>query len=190
MKVPALPTKLVSLTVAILAVGCSKPPPPSVAKSPVGNVPAQTSTDFFSALAGQLVIFQKDAFVPYVQTGPRVAFTAIYYSAHWCPPCRAFTPKLVEWYKDFKPKHPNFELIFVSRDKDEAAQVDYMKETGMPWPAVKLSESKEDSFGKYAADGIPYLVLIDSEGKDLTGKPGNDWQPPAEVLKKIEGLVK
>jgi len=117
-------------------------------------------------------------------------YTALYFSAHWCPPCRAFTPKLVEWYKDFKPKHEDFELVFVSRDKDEAAQLEYMKETGMPWPAVKLSAGKDPTFGKYAAGGIPYLVLIDENGKDLTGKDGNDWQPPTEVLKKIEALVK
>jgi len=117
-------------------------------------------------------------------------YTALYFSAHWCPPCRAFTPKLVEWYKDFKPKHEDFELVFVSRDKDEAAQLEYMKETGMPWPAVKLSAGKDPTLGKYAAGGIPYLVLIDENGKDLTGKDGNDWQPPTEVLKKIEALVK
>ena len=122
------------------------------------------------------------------ETSPK--YTALYFSAHWCPPCRAFTPKLVEWYKEFKPKHANFELVFVSRDKDEAAQLEYMKETGMPWPAVKLAAGKDQAFGKYAAGGIPYLVLIDENGKDLTGKPGNDWQSPTQVLKKIEELVK
>ena len=24
----------------------------------------------------------------------------IYFSAHWCPPCRSFTPKLIESYND------------------------------------------------------------------------------------------
>jgi hypothetical protein len=31
--------------------------------------------------------------------------------------------------------------------------------------------------------------LIDDAGKDLTGKPGNEWQPPTDVLKKIEEIV-
>jgi hypothetical protein len=32
-------------------------------------------------------------------------------------------------------------------------------------------------------------VLINAEGKNLTGAQGNEWQPPAELLKKIEKIV-
>ncbi|NCZ96377.1 hypothetical protein EBZ02_04320 [bacterium] len=156
------------------------------------SIPLSTSTlraDFFGDLAPNL-IRAKDGKAEPFKAGEKTKFTAIYYSAHWCPPCRAFTPKLVEWYKSFKPKHANFELVFASSDKDEAAMLEYMKETGMPWPAVKFGEKKAVGLDKYAAGGIPYLVLIDENGKNLTGKEGNGWQPPTGVLKKIEELVK
>jgi len=145
--------------------------------------------DFFGDLSPNL-IKAKDGKAKPFKAGEKPKFTAIYYSAHWCPPCRAFTPKLVEWYTSFKAKHPNFELVFASSDKDQTAMLDYMKETSMPWPAVKFGEKKAAGLDKYAAGGIPYLVLIDENGKDLTGKENNDWQPPTEVLKKIEELVK
>ena len=150
---------------------------------------ATLKADFFGDLAPSL-IQAKDGKAEPFKVGEKPKFTAVYYSAHWCPPCRAFTPKLVEWYKSFKAKHSNFELVFASSDKDEAAMLDYMKETDMPWPAVKFGEKKAAGLDKYAAGGIPYLVLIDENGKDLTGKENNDWQPPTEVMKKIEELVK
>ena len=42
----------------------------------------------------------------------------LYFSAHWCPPCRGFTPKLVEWYNTNKAER-NLEIIFVSLDRDK-----------------------------------------------------------------------
>jgi nucleoredoxin len=145
--------------------------------------------DFFGDLSPNLILAKDGKAEPF-KAGEKPKFTAIYFSAHWCPPCRAFTPKLVDWYKEFKAKHPNFELVFASSDKDQTAMLDYMKETSMPWPAVKFGEKKAAGLDKYAAGGIPYLVLIDENGKDLTGKENNDWQSPTEVLKKIEELVK
>ena len=145
--------------------------------------------DFFSELEPKLISAKGEKAVPFKKEGASPKYTAIYYSAHWCPPCRAFTPKLVEWYKTFQPKHKDFQLIFASSDKDEAAMLEYMTEMKMPWPAVKFGEKKESGLDKYASDGIPYLVLIDAEGKDLTGKPGNEWQHPSELLKRIEEIV-
>lgn len=116
-------------------------------------------------------------------------FTALYFSAHWCPPCRLFTPKLVAWYNEFKKSHPNFELVFVSSDRDQAAMDKYIQEANMPWPAVKFDSADAEIFRKFSSTGIPYLVLIDENGKDLTGKPGNEWQSPSEVLTKIETIV-
>ena len=61
----------------------------------------------------------------------------LYFSAHWCPPCRAFTPQLGEFYKKVKDSAngPNFEIVFVSSDRDEQSFKDYFGE--MPWHALE-----------------------------------------------------
>ena len=140
-----------------------------------------------TARAGFFDDIKADLDGPSIEGTPK--YTALYFSAHWCPPCRMFTPKLVEWYNDFKAEHPNFELVFVSSDQDEEAMEEYIKGEKMPWPYVKFDKAKDEAFQKYSSDGIPYLVLVDEDGKDLTGKSGNEWQSPEEVLAEIEKIV-
>jgi nucleoredoxin len=36
----------------------------------------------------------------------------IYFSAHWCPPCRRFTPMLVQSYNQMKAAGKNVEIVF------------------------------------------------------------------------------
>merc|ERR1711998_699804 len=62
---------------------------------------------------------------------------AFYFSAHWCPPCRGFTPKLAEWYtKDLKAK--GLEVVFVSSDREESAFNEYFGE--QPWLALDYKD--------------------------------------------------
>lgn len=92
-------------------------------------------------------------------TGKKYLF--IYFSAHWCPPCRAFTPKLVEFYNTYS-KNGDFELLFISSDKTKDAMAEYMKSTEMPWVAAKLRNKKAEELKKrYGVKGIPTLVLLD-----------------------------
>ena len=44
----------------------------------------------------------------------RNSVVAIYFSAHWCPPCRKFTPILCKKYNTLKEVGKSFEIIFVS----------------------------------------------------------------------------
>ena len=61
----------------------------------------------------------------------------IYFSAHWCPPCRGFTPQLAEFYLR-NSKDKNFEVIFVSSDRDEKSFQEYYHE--MPWLALEFNQ--------------------------------------------------
>lgn len=119
-------------------------------------------------------------------------YYAIYYSASWCGPCRAFTPDLVRWYKRNKSKNPQFELIFVSSDRSAEDMAAYMKEDGMDWPALAF-ESKKTTPGltKYSGPGIPCLVLIDETGKVLSDSyVDGKYVGPRKVLEEMEKILK
>eukprot|EP01052_Picozoa_sp_SAG31_P014390 SAG31_NODE_892_length_11180_cov_22.596426_6_plen_102_part_00 len=52
------------------------------------------------------------------------------FSAHWCPPCRGFTPVLGKMFTEtLAPK--GMKIVFASSDRDESAFDEYYGE--MPW---------------------------------------------------------
>lgn len=91
--------------------------------------------------------------------------TAIYFSAHWCPPCRGFTPLLAEFYEQLKEGNEDtLEIVFVSSDHDEAAFNEYYG--SMPWTAVPFADRDcaRNLGQKYGVRGIPTLIVLNSEG--------------------------
>merc|ERR1712113_1192301 len=93
----------------------------------------------------------------------------LYFSAHWCPPCRAFTPKLAEMYKD--GLKDNMEIIFVSSDRDQASFDDYLKD--MPWLALPFEKRAEKAVlsDLCSVEGIPACVVINPDGTRASGFP-------------------
>jgi len=78
--------------------------------------------------------------LPSQSSGKRVL--GLYFSAHWCPPCRDFTPVLVEFYNQFKKKaecaYHLVDIIFISSDVDEESFLEYLKQ--MPWRAIPYGD--------------------------------------------------
>jgi nucleoredoxin len=121
-----------------------------------------------------------------------IKYWAFYYSASWCPPCRAFTPRLVDFYNSFKPSHPDFELIFVSCDNSDSDAVGYMKMDSMPWPAVGYAEIANPALEakKYSCPYIPCLVLVDANGNVLSNTFENgQYTGPNHVVDDIARMV-
>jgi len=103
----------------------------------------------------------------------------LYFSAHWCPPCRGFTPQLADTYNKLQAAKPNeFEIVFVSSDRDEKAFQEYHAE--MPWLALPYEKrkEKEELSNMFDVQGIPSLVIIGADGsvinKSARGAVGGD----------------
>lgn len=95
-------------------------------------------------------------------------YVLVYFSAHWCPPCRAFTPQLAAFYKRHS-KDKNLEIIFASWDQNKAEFEEYFKEH--PWLAFpfETSESIIKTLGSnFSVQSIPTLLVFGPDGKLIT----------------------
>jgi thiol-disulfide isomerase/thioredoxin len=113
---------------------------------------------------------------------------ALFFSAHWCPGCRDFTPVLAKAYTDAKAAGKNIEIVFVSSDVDAASQAKYMNEDHGDWLRVPfedpLREALKKQYGSFAGkeaagfadvkrrEGIPNLVVVGPNGEEHVFEEG------------------
>uniref|UniRef100_A0A914UI93 Thioredoxin domain-containing protein n=1 Tax=Plectus sambesii TaxID=2011161 RepID=A0A914UI93_9BILA len=91
---------------------------------------------------------------------------ALYFSAEWCLPCRAFTPKLKEFYEKIVGELGlNFEVVFVSQDKGEEELVGYFKEHHGDWVYIEFDSPEiEELLEKFEIKAIPTLRIVKADG--------------------------
>lgn len=91
---------------------------------------------------------------------------AVYASAHWCGPCRNFTPLLAQFYCRMKALGRPFEIVFASVDQEEEAMKDYFAK--MPWLALPFdSNEREDFPANFQVQSIPRLLIFGTDGRLL-----------------------
>jgi nucleoredoxin len=107
-------------------------------KQPIINIPSGIMSSAIVNLIGSELIDAKGQTIPAPQL-PSDGALGIYFSAHWCPPCRMFTPQLADFYRKFKQTEAGsrLEIVFVSSDRDENAFKEYLAD--MPWLALPYS---------------------------------------------------
>eukprot|EP00804_Cyclotella_cryptica_P029072 CCRYP_005259-RA/>CCRYP_005259-RA protein AED:0.02 eAED:0.02 QI:1661/1/1/1/0.75/0.6/5/3045/1066 len=125
--------------------------------------------DYFMGLLGTELLTKSGASPPsLMNTTTALAnnrLIALYFSAHWCGPCRGFTPMLIEFYNYLKeevaPTH-GLEIIFVSSDRSEAEFQQYYQ--GMPFKAIPFQNRTvaQQIKSVFGVRGIPSLVVMDA----------------------------
>jgi len=151
--------------------------------------PAPTSASIASLVKGTLVTSRNGVLRTHLDDEfQKKKLIGLYFSASWCGPCRKFTPKLVAYYNSIAPAHPEFEILFVSADKNPTAMESYMRDFQMPWPALSFDKVMgNEALRKYAGSGIPCLVVVDETGKVMFDTfSGTNFRGPDAVLADLD----
>lgn len=110
---------------------------------PKADIPLDPS--FTSLLGPNLLVEGSSGAAPFrMDTATALNNTrliGLYFSAHWCPPCRQFTPMVAEMYSVLKEEYPShgLEIVFVSSDRDQSSFEQYF--ASMPWMSIPFQSS-------------------------------------------------
>lgn len=99
---------------------------------------------------------------------------AFYFSAHWCPPCRQFTPVLANAYRQAKQAGliNSVEVIFVSSDRSQDDMLSYMRESHGDWLAIPHGSPECGTLSSmFSVRGIPALIVVTMTG-DMVSRDG------------------
>ena len=93
----------------------------------------------------------------------------IFFAAHQSDSSQRLTAKLIEFHDDTCKNGDNdIGVIFVSTDRSQQDMNTFMRDTGMPWPGVRVNTSASvDLRQRYAGPDTPCLVLLDENDKVL-----------------------
>ena len=122
-----------------------------------------------------------------------VKVLALYFSAHWCPPCRQFTPMLKSAFEEYKSSNPSsnkLSVVFISGDRSQDEMFSYMREAHGNWPGVPPGSSLQQSLNTaFQVRGIPSLIAVDINGEILSREGRQEMMSMrSQAFKNWEGM--
>lgn len=104
--------------------------------------------------------------IPYKEAIETQKIIACYFSAHWCPPCRRFTPLLCDVFENWKENNEKIQIVFISSDKNEKEFRTYFNNYHGDWLSLKFGTQQKAS-SHFRVQGIPSLIFLDIYGNVL-----------------------
>jgi len=114
-------------------------------------------------------------------------YIVFYRGSSTCPITRRFTPTLIRYYQQMKPRHPEFEIVWMMTESPEDTGK-FAREIGFSWRAITYeNEAKLYSINQAITGKLPQLIVVDPSGKILA----NGWQESAPAaLSQLDALLK
>ena len=127
-------------------------------------------------IIGTEVMSDKTTSQPVGEAMTNIKFVGLYFGAHWAPCCRRFTTTLTEKYNEINANSKEFEVIFVSKDGNQAAFDRNFDE--MPWKAIKYEDEarKKSLEQRYGIMEIPTLIILAPDGSQVSDAGIRDLQ--------------
>jgi nucleoredoxin len=119
---------------------------------------ASTATVSMESLLGPTLLGKDDKVVSTRVALDKTDFVLLYFSASWCPPCRAFSPVLKEFYQNVQDL---VEVVYISSDKDYLEFQGYFGT--MPWLSLPERNPSSSSTTTSTSSSSPSVVEIKNQ---------------------------
>jgi len=100
--------------------------------------------------------------------------------ASWCSPCRMELSVLQSLYKKSHKASSEFEIVAISTDDEKGPAEEFATQEKISFPI--LLDSRHEAADAYEVTAIPYLLVVDPDGKVIYEQHG--FNPALEVLLK------
>ena len=160
---------------------------------PAANVPqeGQIGRTMYDLFKDDLVFWHEGSLVPFDDEGLQSKkFYLLFFSAFWSKDGRQFTSRLINYYNQVAPQHPEFEVIFCSVDHSAFAMENYISQTNMPWPAIAFDKrgGKIGAIQEKLIREVPHLILADATGRVLSDS-GNTQPNLDKVIADLDKIL-
>lgn len=112
----------------------------------------------------------------------------INFFATWCGPCRQELPHLQKEVYEKLKNNKNFELIILGREHKWEEINKFTSDNKFDMPFYPDIERKV--FSLYAKQNIPRNFIIDKEGKIAVASTGFNEKEFAEIIRKVDKMLK
>jgi len=100
-----------------------------------------------------------------------------YFSASWCPPCRAAAPGMVEKYQSAIPDNAKVAMIHVSLDQTDDAAESWATAEGFPWLTVLPDDLDRSKLIQYkTTSAVPECIVYRANGEEVSKGSGSAFR--------------